>query len=467
MKVSALEIREVAPPSAGSTDAWRAPPPEPSAPLTLEAYLDTIVHDWCKTLTILGFSLIPIFYILDTFMMPRELLPRFAIYRSVTTAIVLGQYFLVRTTRPSRRSYLHGYFFSLIVGAMIALMTTDLGGFHSTYYAGLNLVVIAVNLLLPWPPLHTALTSVLTIGIYVLFNVALPQSEPLKASLLVNNLYFMLSTGVIAVSINAVKHRLIVKEFLARQELKEARDALWGEMEIAKHIQTALLPHAVRIGNYQFAAVMRPADEVGGDYYDVIQRRDGETWVTIGDVSGHGVESGLVMMMAQTSLFTTIANAPNQQPSQVLRRVNTVIKENVGRLGADRYMTMTALRLDRERVVFAGQHQDLFVHRAAQREVEVIPTQGTWLGIVEDLEGMLDDAELTMGAGDTLLLYTDGITEAANAAGEMFGEARLREAFARHAHLDVNELVERIIDEVQRWTATQSDDVTVVALRLG
>lgn len=466
MKAAALDISGSEPHQAAQaqvkSDAAAHPPLEPQ---TLEAYLIALVHGWCRTLTILGFTLIPAFYVLDMFMMPRELLSRFAIYRFVTTAIVLGQFFVVRYTRPSSKSVLHGYFFSLIVGAMIAAMTTDLGGFHSTYYAGLNLVMIAVNLLLPWRPIHTALTSVLTIGLYVVLNLVVAQTQPLSTALLVNNLYFLTSTAIIAVSINAVKHRLIVKEFLSRQQLKEARDALWGEMEVAKHIQTALLPNVTRVGSFEIAAIMNPADEVGGDYYDVIETPSGERWVTIGDVSGHGVESGLVMMMAQTSLLTTVMRTPGLPPSKVLEAVNVVIKENVERLGADRYMTITAVRLEPARIVFAGQHQDLLVHRADSGTVDVIQTSGTWLGIVDDLKGLLVDTEVTLRPGDILLLYTDGVTEATNDKGEMYGEERLRSALSRHARLDIQTVVERIVEEVAGYTTKQSDDVTVLAVR--
>ena len=425
-------------------------------PQDLEAYLESLVHDWCRTLTALGFTLIPLFFVLDMVMMPRELLTRFAVYRSTTTALVIAQYFVVRYSKPSNRSFLHGYFFSLIVGAMIALMTTDLGGFHSTYYAGL---------LLPWRPVHTALTSALTIGLYVALNLIIAQREPIDTALLVNNLYFLVSTAVIAVSINAVKHRLIVKEFLSRQQLKEARDALWGEMGVAKQIQTALLPNVTTVGPFEIAAVMQPADEVGGDYYDIIETPEGKNWVTIGDVSGHGVESGLVMMMAQTSLLTTVMKTPGESPARVLCGVNRVIKENVKRLGADRYMTMTALRLEPDRIIFAGHHQDLLVHRADRSAVDVIQTSGTWLGIVDDLEGVLVDTEVALQVGDVLLLYTDGVTEATNDAGEMYGEERLRAALARHANLDVRRLIDRLVDEVTRYTAKQVDDVTLVAVR--
>ena len=125
-----------------------------------EPYLNSIIHEWLKTLTTLGFTLVPAFFILDYFTMPKELLPRFGFYRLLSTIILLIQYFIIRSTKPNNSSYYHGYFVSINVGGIIALMTVDLGGFNSSYYAGLNLVIIAVNLLLPWKAIHSAINSI-------------------------------------------------------------------------------------------------------------------------------------------------------------------------------------------------------------------------------------------------------------------------------------------------------------------
>ncbi len=434
-------------------------------PQDLDAYTSELIHDWSKTLTTLGFTLIPIFFILDNFMMPRELIPRFAIYRAVTTAIVIVQYVVLRATRPSRWSFLHGYFFSTIVGLMIALMTTDLGGFNSTYYAGLNLVLIAVNLLLPWDVVHSCVNSVVIMGLYVGLNLAIRQSEPVHKEILINNLYFMSSTAIIAVSINYVKQKLIRQEFQLRSDLKAARDALWGEMEVAKHIQTALLPRVHQVEGYKVAATMLPADEVGGDYYDVIETGDGEVWLSIGDVSGHGVESGLIMMMTQTSLFTTVNRASGQKPSEVLTRVNAIIRKNINRLGTDRYMTCTALQLRPDSMVFAGKHQDILIYRAAKGAAEFVPSDGVWLGIVDDISSKIEDASAPIAEGDVILLYTDGVTEAMNERREMFGEERLRQALLRNANLDVEQIVTNVVRDVTDFMRGQRDDLTLVAVK--
>ncbi|MFH2008909.1 MAG: PP2C family protein-serine/threonine phosphatase [bacterium] len=429
----------------------------------LDRYMTSIIHQWSQTLCALGFILVPMFHILDWVMMPRELLPRFAAYRFVATLIVFGQYFLIYYTKPSRFSLLHGYFFNVIVGLCITLMTHDLGGFNSTYYAGLNLVMIAVCLLLPWEPIHSAINAALLVLLYVGINLF--SGNAFATSSLINNLYFLSGTAVIAVSINYVKYRLIKEEFYLRAELATARDALWGEMEVAKRIQTALLPNKERIGGYVVAATMLPAEEVGGDYYDIIEAATGENWVAIGDVSGHGVESGLIMMMSQTSIFTTINRTAGYKPSSVLNHVNSVIKQNINRLGTDRYMTVSVIRLDHDKLVFAGKHQDLLIHRPRQKRTEFVPSKGTWIGILDEIGDYLTDTVVPVEDGDLIVLYTDGLTEAANAAGEMYGELRLQRTLDQCANLEPGEVIRTILHDVKQHMFEQRDDITIVALR--
>ncbi len=428
-----------------------------------EEYMQSIVHAWSKTLAALGFTLVPLFFALDAVMMPRQLLRQFGVYRLLTTTIVFAQYFVLHYTKPSKYSRLHGYFFSCVVGGMIAWMTHDLGGFDSTYYAGLNLVLIAVNVLLPWAVVNSTINSLILIAMYVAINVAFRQ--PFHVANLINNLYFLSSTAVIAVSINYVKHNLIRGEFQQRTALKGARDALWSEMEVAKKIQLALLPDMQRIGGYEVAATMLPADEVGGDYYDIIVTAAGERWLAIGDVSGHGVESGLIMMMTQTSIFTTVNRTAGYKPSTVLNTVNSVIKQNISRLGTDRYMTISVIHLDHHRLTFAGKHQDILIRRARKGITEFVPSRGTWLGILDDIGDYLSDTTVPVENGDVILLYTDGVTEAADKSGVMFGERNLERALNKYAHLPPSEIVKGIVLEVKAHMAEQRDDITVLALK--
>lgn len=443
-----------------------------------DEYRDVLIHDWMKILAIAGVVLVPLFLLLDYVTMPTELLRKFAAYRAAATATSLVQYLILRSTRPSRFSFVHGYVLSFLVAGMIVWMTVDLGGFNSAYYAGLMLVIFPINVLLPWRSFHAAMNGLLAVGLYVVANLAL--GGDFTASAVVNNLYFLLSSVVLVVALSETRYRLLQGEFrlraaledtntsleTSRQDLKLARDKLWSEMEVAQRIQTALLPKNRRLGGYEAEAVMRPAEEVGGDYYDFLETRQGEHWVTIGDVSGHGVESGLVMMMTQTTIATLVNDLPGRKPSEVFVHTNSVIRENVSRLGGTRYMTLNVFRLDRESVTVAGKHQDILVWRAAADRVETISNQGTWIGVVDDVRNAVEDQTIGVKMGDWILLYTDGVTEACNARGEFFGEDRLRKAFARVAgKVSLPRAVAELLDEVRQFAARTDDDQTLVLLR--
>ncbi|MCP3950654.1 MAG: SpoIIE family protein phosphatase [Desulfobacterales bacterium] len=426
-------------------------------------FLNRIIHDWLRTLTLLVIILVPLFFILDYFIVPRHLLRQVGIYRIVTTIIVFLQFLVILNTKPSKLSYIHGYLASIVAGGCIVLMTNDLGGFNSRYYAGLNLVIIGVNLLLPWRALHSCLNSFIIIFMYVCVN--LYSGKAYQPDLLINNLFFLSSTAIIAVSINTVKYLLTEKEFYLMCELKLARDSIWSEMELAKRIQTALLPHNQNIKGFQIAATMLPAKEVGGDYYDIIDTPNRYNWVTIGDVSGHGVDSGLIMMMAQTSILSKIDAEGDCLPSAMLSSVNTIIRENISRLGSDHYMTMMALRIDESTITVAGKHQDVVMYRSALNRTESISVPGTWLGITDDIKGSLTDSSFEMHKGDIALLFTDGVTEATDAAGEMFGQNRLEQALNKYADLPVGKLRNKIIQEVRDFQKEQLDDITVVVIK--
>jgi len=443
-------------------------------------YITSVIHAWLKTLSLTGAILVPLFVILDYFLAPEGLLGQFVLYRALATGFILAQYLVIRFTKPGRASYLHGYLFAFVVGLTVSQMTVDLGGFNSSYYAGLNLVIIATNILLPWRAIHSTLTSLLIIALYLLLNVLTPQ--PFLTANFINNFSFLVVTAVLAISINHVKYLLLRQEYELRAqiletnnrlaqsegELKVARDSLWGEIELAKEIQTALLPQDYQTDQHQIAASMLPASQVGGDYFDVKAGSDGSTWFNIGDVSGHGVTSGLIMMMAQTSIASMIQGIDKIDPSEVIRHVNVVVSENIRRLNEFKYMTLTLLRAKPGGwFTYSGMHQDLLIYRSREAKVVELETHGTWIGVVSDMSvpAALVEEEFKLDSGDVLLLYTDGVTEAHNAEGDMFGNARLVETLGRFGHLAAIEIKEKILAEVLAFSAVQDDDITLLVVK--
>src|SRR4029077_20198162 len=203
------------------------------------------------------------------------------------------------------------------------------------------------------------------------------------------------------------------------------RSRLEHEIELAARIQVGILPKDRRVSRLEISTAMFPATEVGGDYFDILPF-EGGCWLGIGDVAGHGLHAGLVMMMIQSIFSATTHDDPFASPATVWTALNAVLYDNVrARLGRDEHATLTLLRYeDRGRLVFAGAHEDIVIYRAGCRSCEVLKTQGIWAGIMLDVPaGTTADQECRLEPGDTVLLHTDGITEARNDAREMFGMA--------------------------------------------
>jgi sigma-B regulation protein RsbU (phosphoserine phosphatase) len=254
---------------------------------------------------------------------------------------------------------------------------------------------------------------------------------------------------------------------LRRQgEIQRHLAARESELALARRVQTSILPRHVAVRGLEVGARMVPASEVGGDYYDVIACADG-CWVAIGDVTGHGMNAGLLMLMLQSAVGALARAAPEAAPSDHLGVLNSLLYDNIrNRLGVDDHVTFSLLRYRLEgTVTVTGAHEDLLVWRAAARRCEWLPTRGPWLGAKLSVERFASNDEVQLHAGDLLVLYTDGITEARNASGEQFGPERLA-ARIEHLHdAPATDICDAVLAAARDWAPTQSDDMAVMVLR--
>lgn len=265
---------------------------------------------------------------------------------------------------------------------------------------------------------------------------------------------------------------MIAKLRISRDELR-SKERLEKELEIATVIQTLLLPAQPTLDGFDVAARMVPAEEVGGDFYDVHQASAG-SWVAIGDVSGHGVTPGLIMMMVQ-SMLSALSRQPPEigqkyTPGEVLRVVNSALHDNLRtRMHDDNYMTMVLLKhVAGGRFKYAGAHESLLIYRRATHQVETLSTDGTWLGLQDDIGPFMEDHEIDLLPGDALVLYTDGVTEAKNPQGVQYNIDRLRDMLIRQGSMAMPtaaKIRDGIVDDVMSWSRTRQDDVTVLVLR--
>lgn len=258
-----------------------------------------------------------------------------------------------------------------------------------------------------------------------------------------------------------------MSEELARSRRKLAEtERLQREMEIAMKIQTSMLPRSFEVPGLDIAARMIPADEVGGDYYDIIPVADG-CWIGIGDVAGHGLTAGLEMMMVQSVVAALVGKAPDAFPRDHVTVTNRVLYENIhDRLQQGEHVTFTLLRYKQGVLTFAGAHEEILVCRAATGRCETHETPGTWLAGMPDVNDVTSDTRIELASGDIVVLYTDGITEARDAKGTQFGIERVAALVERYRLAGVDAIRDQVIAAAESWQAQREDDLSIVVLRV-
>ncbi len=259
-----------------------------------------------------------------------------------------------------------------------------------------------------------------------------------------------------------------MKAFAAQQAHIEFSDRLEREMEIASRIQTSILPRQIDVEGLEAAARMLPATEVGGDYYEVLPVGGG-CWIGIGDVAGHGLRAGLVMLQAQSAIEALVRQRPDASPAEILGHANSVLFENVRkRLMSDEHVTMSLIRYyDDGRIVTAGAHEEALIWRAATGRCERLPVEGTWLAAVADIGKSTVEATHHLEKGDLLVLYTDGATEAMNTEKAQFGLDRLCATVEASSREPVGRIRDHVLEAVAAWMGAcpQNDDITVLVFR--
>jgi sigma-B regulation protein RsbU (phosphoserine phosphatase) len=257
----------------------------------------------------------------------------------------------------------------------------------------------------------------------------------------------------------------LVAEVTRRERAERAR--MHQELEIAARIQTAILPRQPSVAGLELATLMLPASEVGGDYFDVLPASGG-CWLGIGDVAGHGLPAGLVMLMIQSIVAASVYDRPELTPRQAWRTLNSILSENIReRMQQEEHATLCLIRYHASgQLRFAGAHEELIVYRKATGRIECVGTAGIWAGITGDVsEDEVQERECRLEPGDVFVLYTDGVVEAMSAAGEMYGVERLLGVLAATGELPVDEICQRIRSEVSTWMHTQADDITLIVAR--
>jgi serine phosphatase RsbU (regulator of sigma subunit) len=248
----------------------------------------------------------------------------------------------------------------------------------------------------------------------------------------------------------------------AAEKLEAERRAAY-ELEIAKQVQARLFPQTVpALATLEYAGVCIQARQVGGDYYDFLSLGPDRLGLVLGDISGKGIAGALLMANLQASLRSQCALALDD-PERFLRAAHQLFYENTP---DNAYASLFFAEYDdgSQRLRYANcGHLSALLLRSDDTLIRLDSTC-TVLGLFKEWDCAI--AECRLLAGDTLALYTDGITESFNLAEEEFGEDRLIEALRRNRELPSQDLLSAIVDQVQRFSpGEQSDDITLIIAR--
>ncbi len=258
---------------------------------------------------------------------------------------------------------------------------------------------------------------------------------------------------------------------ILNERLKDENLRMSAELAVTQRLQEMLLPtpeELRRIEGLDIAGFMQPAEEVGGDYYDVLQH-NGNVKFGIGDVTGHGLESGVVMLMAQTAVRALLTGevVDNVRFMDVLNRT---LYDNIRRMNVDKSLTLSLLDYTRDgRLTLCGQHEKLILVRQSG-QVELVDTLnlGFPLGLETNITKFVDALELELAPGDGVVLYSDGITEAENARAEFYGLERLCAVVQRHWNASSEAIKEAVVGDVRAFIGGHKvyDDLTLLIFKV-
>lgn len=266
--------------------------------------------------------------------------------------------------------------------------------------------------------------------------------------------------GALAEEAGAIIERTHLQEQMVIQE------RMRRELEIASSIQMSLLPASLpRVGGLDIAASCRPANEVGGDFFDFMYNVDGLLGVALGDVTSKGVPAALFMVVARTLLRA--ATPLHNSPRQVLEHANHDIYDDLSGVGM--FVTAFFAYYDpaTRRLTYANAgHAPVIFYRNAAATGEFLEADGPPVGVLPEITSM--DHNIQLEEGDVLVAMSDGFNEAVNSQGEMFGIQRLQEVVAVNASQPAEKIRTALLSAVEAFAegTPQADDQTLVVLKV-
>ncbi|MEA4890107.1 MAG: LytS/YhcK type 5TM receptor domain-containing protein [Clostridiaceae bacterium] len=368
----------------------------------------------------------------------------------------------------------------LIGGPLVGIGAGLIGGIHRFYLGGITYIPCSVSTVLAGlaggliyqfqfkkgkligitgPVIFMALFEAFHMGLALVivkpFATILPIIESISLPMILTN---SLGMGVFT---------FIIHNLMRERETLRTKELIESELSVAREIQMSIVPKIFPAfperSEFDIFAMIEPAREVGGDLYDFFLLDDDHLCFTIGDVSGKGVPASLFMAVAKT-LIKAKAGI-HMGPDQILYQVNNELcKDNDSGMFVTIFLGI--LTISSGEMVFSNGGHNLPYLQKANRETEALPKiPGMALAVMEDAPYTC--SKITVKTGDSLVLYTDGVTEAMNPAGDLLKDEKLVQMLRQFDGSTAKDAVRHILGETRRFVngATQSDDITILVLK--
>lgn len=256
-----------------------------------------------------------------------------------------------------------------------------------------------------------------------------------------------------------LENALLHKEAVERARLET-------EMDIARQVQTAILPQSIpQVKGVDVFATSTPALEVGGDFFDVIDRSEESLVFALGDVTGKGMPAALLMSMTHTIIKSASRNMPFTRPSMVLNRLNHDMAADFATVGMFTTVMIGLLEISENMLYFSNAGQSPIYYIPSHGEAALFEAQDIPVGILDTYE--YSTQSLRLLDGDVFVVASDGFPEAHNAAGEMFGYERMSSVLTSSRTLSAKEIIDNLLNAVNEFCGThpQGDDRTIVVIK--
>lgn len=299
-----------------------------------------------------------------------------------------------------------------------------------------------------------------------LFIAFLMKLAPVRRAFYAVSLFFFIA-GYIQTDWPYILLAFLILNLLLAFELADKMSAK-NELDVAREIQESILPEKPpEIEGFEVACFYETAKEVGGDYYDFLQKSaDDPVVLVIGDISGKGMAAALYMIQVQ-AVFRMILKLCST-PKEILSRLNNQLK-NIFRSNA--FFTVSAASINKDKTITFSRagHLPLFHYKKNENESQLIKPAGIGIGLRDNgiFEKVLEEITIAPQKGDVLVFYTDGLSECMDIEKNEFGEENLKRVISKYSHLSASELQSLILSSLRIFSngAQQHDDITFIILK--